>query len=175
MVKKLWFSLIEKQYKIYTLFWIRIGLMPWIIDTYVKTIKLYYVYLPEQKKHILLKFKQGVVHALNIRVKNISKQTKPVFDSYKDNLEDMIDNNIDNRVPSKNNFLWPLKLSAPAFQLKRAILPLFWLFGNTSSATSSKSNNSNIFLLENLLSKLLLSIMLYDPLNLLLNSNNRGL
>lgn len=48
---------------------------------------------------------------MNIREKNIQEQIKPIFDFYKNSLVNIIDSNIDNRIPSKNNLL---KLSKPS-------------------------------------------------------------
>lgn len=133
----------------------KIDLTPWITDMYVYTIKLWYIYLPKWKKQIFSKFKEYIIPASNIREKNIQGQTKSLFNLYKDSLKDMIDNNIDNRISDKNNFLLPSKPSILAFQIKKAILFLSRLFSNSNEAINNKDNNSNIFLLNNLLSKLL--------------------
>lgn len=44
------------------------------------------------------------MHTLKMREKNTQEQTKPIFDLFKDSLEDVIDSNIDNRISSRNNF-----------------------------------------------------------------------
>lgn len=95
--------------------------MPHMIDIYIKTIKLWYIFLLKQKKQIL-KLKWQLTHALNIRKKYSQKQKKPVFDTYRNSLKDIIDNNIDNSIPGRNNFLWLLKLNALDFQSKKAVL-----------------------------------------------------
>lgn len=95
-----------------------------------------------------------------------------VFDLYKDSLEDVINSNINDRVLSRNNFLCLSKLSIPAFWLEKVVLLLFKLFGNNTRAISSKNNNSNIFSLGNLLSKLSLIIVPNDLSNLLLKSDD---
>lgn len=40
-----------------------------------------------------------------MRKKNIQGQIKPVFDPYKNSLKNVIDNNIDDKISSTNNFL----------------------------------------------------------------------
>lgn len=52
-----------------------------------------------------MKFNQQVIRALNIREKNTQKQTNSGFDSYKDSLGDVINSNIDDGIPDKNNLL----------------------------------------------------------------------
>lgn len=64
-----------------------------------------YVHTTKQKKQIFLKFKWQLINALNIREKNTQKQIKPIFDFYGDSLKDIINNNFDNGVSGKNNFL----------------------------------------------------------------------
>lgn len=39
-----------------------------------------------------------------MRKRNIQEQIKPVFDFYKNNLEDIMNSNINDRIPDKNNF-----------------------------------------------------------------------
>lgn len=95
-----------------------------------------------------------------------------IFDLYKDSLKDVIDSNIDDRIPDKNNSLQLLKPRISAFWPKKAILLLFKHFSNNTRAINSKDNNSSIFLLNNLSSKLLPSIIFHNSLNLLLKSNN---
>lgn len=143
-----------------------------MIDIYIQIIKLWYIYLPKQKKQIFSKFKQQIMYALNIRKKNIQEQKKPRFDFYRDSLEEMIDSNIDNRVSDKNNFLWQSKSNISALSLKQLVLLLSRLFGNSTMAINSKNNNSSTFLLRNLSTKLPLSIIPNDLLNLLLKSND---
>lgn len=95
-----------------------------------------------------------------------------MFDLYKDSLENIIDNNIDNKVSGRNNLLQLLKLKVTAFWLEKAILLLSRLFGNGTRITNNKSNNLNIFLLANLSLKLLISIMSHDLSNPLLKSDD---
>ena len=85
-----------------------------MIDMYIRTIKLWYVYSPERRKQILSKLKQQVMRALNKREGDTQGQTEPVFDSYRDSLGDGIDSDVDDEVPGRNNPLRPSKLSAPA-------------------------------------------------------------
>lgn len=98
-----------------------------------------------------------------------------MFNFYKNNLENGIDSNIDDKIPSKNNFLQPSKLNASIFQQTKAFLLLSQLFGNSTRTTNNKRNNLNIFLLGNLSLKLPSSILPNDLLNLLLNFNDRKL
>ena len=143
-----------------------------MIDTYVQTIKLWYVYSLERRKQILSKLKRQVMRALNMREKDTQGQTEPVFDPYKDSLEDVMDSNVDDGVPSRNNPLRPSKPSAPALQPGRAVSLLSWLLGDGTRAISSKGNNSSTFSLGNSSPKLLPNIMLNDPSNPLLNSDD---
>lgn len=50
-----------------------------------------------------------------MKEKNIQRQKELMLDLYKNNLEDIINSNIDNRLPSRNNDLQLLKLSASTF------------------------------------------------------------
>lgn len=95
-----------------------------------------------------------------------------MFDLYKDSLEDIMDSNIDNRIFGKNNFLQLLKLSILAFQSKKTILLLFLLYSNDTRSINRKDNNTSIFLLSNLSTKILPSFIFNYLLNLLLKSNN---
>lgn len=61
------------------------------------------------------------------------------------------------------------------FQLKKTIQLLSKLFNNTNRKIDNSNNNSNIFLLSNLLSKLPANIISYNPSNPLLKSNNQKL
>ena len=54
------------------------------------------------------------MRALNMREGDTQRQTEPVFDPYRDSLEDVMDSNIDDGVPGRNNSLQPSKCSAPA-------------------------------------------------------------
>lgn len=112
------------------------------------------------------------MHILNIQERDTQEQTEPLFDYYRDSLKDVIDNNIDNVVSSRNNLLQLSKPSIPALQLKRAIPLLFGFFSNDTRATSSKANNSSKFSLNNSLPKLPPSIVLNNLSNLLSKSDN---
>ena len=115
------------------------------------------------------------MRALNMREWNTQRQTEPVFDLYRDSLEDVINSNIDDGVPGRNNPLPPSKSSAPALWSERAVPLLSWLLGNDTRAISSKGNNSSIFPSGNSSPKLMPSIVPNDPSNLLLNSDDRRL
>ena len=143
-----------------------------MIDTYTRTIKLWYVYLPEQRNQIFLKLKRQVILALNVRERDTQGQTEPVFDPYRDSLEDVMDSNVDNGVPGRNNPLRPSKPSAPALRPERAVPLLSRLLGDGTRARSSKGNNSSTFPLGNSSPKLPPSIVPNDPSNPLLNSND---
>lgn len=95
-----------------------------------------------------------------------------MFDLYRDSLEDVIDSNIDDEIPDRNNSLQLSKLNAPAFWLEKAILLLSRLLGNGTGATNSKGNNSSIISLGNLSPKLPSSIVPNNLSNSLLKSNN---
>ena len=69
-------------------------------DTYVRILKLWYNYKGEQRQQIMSKLKQQVMQTLNIKVGDTLGQTKPVYDPYKDSLDDVLDNNINDRVAS---------------------------------------------------------------------------
>lgn len=111
------------------------------------------------------------MHALNMRKSDTQRQTKPVFDFYKVSLENVMDSNINNRVPSRNNSLQLSKLSVSALWLERAIPLLFWLLGDSTRVISSKNNNSSIFPSSNLSPKLPSNIVPNDSLNPLLKSD----
>lgn len=55
------------------------------------------------------------MRTLNIREGDTQGQTKPIFDLYKYSLEAVMDSDIDDRVPGKNNPLQPSTPSALAF------------------------------------------------------------
>ena len=115
------------------------------------------------------------MRALNMREGDTQGQTEPVFDPYRDSLEDVMDSNVDNGVPGRNNPLRPSKPSAPALRPERAVPLLSRLLGNDTRATSSKGNNSSTFPSGNSSPKLLPSIVPNDLSNPLLNSNDRRL
>ncbi len=92
-----------------------------MIDTYVRMIRLWYIYLPEQRKQIFSKLERQVMRALNMKEGDTQRQTKPVFDLYRDSLEDVMDSDIDDEVPGRNNPLRPSKRSASALQPERAV------------------------------------------------------
>ena len=98
-----------------------------------------------------------------------------MFDLDKDNLEDVIDSNIDNRLPGRNNHLCSSKLSISALQPGKAVLLLSGLLGNSNKATSSKENNSRPLSSGNSSRRLLPSIVLQDLLSPLLKSDDRRL
>ena len=137
---------------------------------YIRTIKLWYIYLPERRKQILSKLKRQVMCALNMREEDTQGQTEPVFDPYRDSLEDVIDSDVDDGVPGRNNPLRPSKASAPALRLEKAVPLLSRLLGDGTRATSSKSNNSSTFPSGNSSPKLPPSIVPNNPSNPLLNS-----
>lgn len=82
---------------------------------YIQKIKLRYIFMLGQKKLILLKFKQQIMHSLNMSKNNIKRQIKLIFDLYKDNLKDVIDSNTNDKILGKNISLETFKLSALAF------------------------------------------------------------
>lgn len=45
------------------------------------------------------------MHTINIKKEDIQGQTKLVFDTYNNSLEDILDRNIDDRILYKNNLL----------------------------------------------------------------------
>ena len=101
---------------------------------------------------------------------------EPVFDLYRDSLEDIIDSNIDDGLPNRNNHLWPSKPSTPALQPRKAVLLLSRFFGNGSKATSSKRNNSRSLPVGmNLSPRLPSSIVPKDPFSPFLKSDDHRL
>ena len=54
------------------------------------------------------------MRALNMREGDNQGQINPVFDPYRNSLENVMDSDIDNGVPGRNNPLRPSKSSAPA-------------------------------------------------------------
>lgn len=54
------------------------------------------------------------MRALNMKEEDTQGQTKPMFHIHKNNLEDVMDNNIDDILFSRNNYLRLSKLSVPA-------------------------------------------------------------
>lgn len=146
-----------------------------MIDTYIRTIKLWYVYSSKKRKPILSKLNWQVMCTLNMRERDTQEQTGPVFDFYRNSLKNVMDSNIDNEVSGRNNLLRLSKPSASALRPKRAIPILSWLLGDSTRATSSCCNNSSTFPLGNPSPKLPLSIVPNELSNLLLNSDNRKL
>lgn len=61
------------------------------------------------------------MYAFNIREKDDEKQIESVFDSYKNDFNNMIYSNIIYKISKKNNYLQLLKLNIPVFQLKKAV------------------------------------------------------
>ena len=110
-----------------------------------------------------------------MREADSQEQTEPVFDPYRDSLKNVMDSNVDDGVPGRNNPLQPSKPSAPALQPERAVPLLSQLLGNSTRATTSKGNNSSTFPSGNSLHKLPPSILSNDPSNPLLNSDDRRL
>ena len=55
------------------------------------------------------------MHTLNMREGDMQGQIEPLFDLYRDRLEDVIDNDVDDGVHGRNNPLQLLKPSAPVF------------------------------------------------------------
>ena len=143
-----------------------------MIDKYIWTIKLWYAYLLKQRKQIFSKFKRQVICALNMKEKDTQRQTEPVFDLYRDSLEDVMDSNIDDRLLGENNYLRLSKPSTLILWPEKAVLLLSGLLGTGSRATSSKKNNLRLFLTDNSSSRLLPSIVPQNPLSLLLKPNN---
>lgn len=59
-----------------------------------------------------------------MREDDTQTQTELVFDSYSDSLEDIIDSDIDDGIPEKNNPLQLSNSSALALRLEKALLLL---------------------------------------------------
>lgn len=81
-----------------------------------------------------------------MRERDTKGQTEPVFDLYKDNLEDVIDSYINDGVLDRNNSLQLSKPSASALWLEKLISLLSQLLSNGIRIISSKNNNSSILL-----------------------------
>lgn len=125
-----------------------------MIDAYVLMVKLWYVYLLEKKNQNFLKLNCSVIHALKIRKKDNKGQIEPGFDSYKKSLKNIMNSNIDNKIPSRSNLLRLFELNALVWRLKRAILQLTRVFDNGSRANANKGNDLGTILLGNASSKL---------------------
>lgn len=92
--------------------------------------------------------------------------------TFRDSLEDGIDSIINNRVSSRNNLLYPLKLSISVFWLKRTVLFLSRFLDHGTRIISNKDNNLSIFSFDNLPLNILSNIMPHNLLNYLLKFNN---
>lgn len=56
------------------------------------------------------KLKQQVIQALNIIIRNTQRQTKPIYNHYKDSLNNILNNNINNTIANTINITsYPLK------------------------------------------------------------------
>ncbi len=69
-----------------------------MIDTYIRTLRLWYDYKLEQRQQIVAKLKRQVMRTLNITVGDTQGQTELIHDPYKDSLDDILDSNIDDIV-----------------------------------------------------------------------------
>lgn len=104
----------------------------------------------------MLTFKRQVISALNIKIKNTQIQTKPVYDFYKNSLDNVMNNNIDEIIDNTNLYLVKLIILTI---LPKTICNIFLLLGLFIKKTSSTGKNFSFFAQKNMLSKLLLSIM----------------
>lgn len=86
---------------------------------------------------------------LNMKERLIERQTKLVFNIYRDSPKEVIDSKIENGLLGSNNHLQTLKPNALAFRPEKVILLLSELHGNSSRITSSKKNNSRPLLTRN--------------------------
>lgn len=82
-----------------------VGLTPWMVNMYIQTIELLYANLLEQRKYIFSKLKYQVLRVVNMRKRDFQRQKKLVFNLYRDKLKDIMNNNIDDGVPNRNNLL----------------------------------------------------------------------
>ena len=118
------------------------------------------------------KLRRQVIRALNIKVGDISGQTEPIHNPYKDNLDNVLDSNIDDIVASTTNINpCPLRRITLATQLRMLFdvpLPL----GLFSEAASDGNKNSNFCAKRSLSSTLPPSIMSREPSNSLLRPSN---
>ncbi len=69
-----------------------------IIDTYIRTLRLWYDYKLERRQQIVAKLKRQVIRALNISVRNIQGQTESIHNLYKDSLDNILDSDINDIV-----------------------------------------------------------------------------
>ncbi len=69
-----------------------------MIDTYIRTLRLWYDYKLERRQQIVAKLKRQVMRALNITVRDTQEQTEPIHNPYKDSLDDILDSDIDDIV-----------------------------------------------------------------------------
>ena len=69
-----------------------------MIDTYIRTLRLWYDYKLEWRQQIIVKLKRQVMRALNITLGDTQRQTKSIHDQYKDSVDDILDSNVDDIV-----------------------------------------------------------------------------
>lgn len=84
----------------------------------------------------MLKYKEQVMKTLKIKVKNMSKNTKLVYDLYKNGLNNVLNNNINNIIYSIN--LYPIKYTILTIKLI-----IFYNFLLLSKLFYKKTNSSN--------------------------------
>lgn len=105
---------------------------------------------------------------LNIKVENTSERMEPIYDSYKDNLNNVLDSNIDDMVASIiNTNSCPLRQITLATQSKM-FFDILFLLRLFSKIASNKDKNSSLSTKKSSLLTLLLSIVLKKLSNLLL-------
>ena len=124
-----------------------------MLDTYVRTLRLWYDYKIEQRQQIMSKLKRQVIQALNIKAGDTQGQTEPVHDPDKDSLDNVLNSNIDDTVASTidtNPYL--LRQTTSAIQPGKPldVPPPSKLFskaasgGDKNSSPSAKSDTSPI-------------------------------
>lgn len=107
------------------------------------------------------------MQALNIKVKNIPRQTEPVYDPYKNSLNNILNSNIDNILASTiNTNTYSLRQTTSTTQPKTPFdVPLSSrLF---SEAASNRDKNSSLFAKKSL-SPILSSSILSRKLSIVL-------
>ncbi len=89
---------LHKVYTAYVLPYRVMAVLILMIDTYIRTLRLWYDYKLERRQQIVAKLKRQIMRALNITIRDTQGQTKPVDNPYKDSLDNILDSDINDIV-----------------------------------------------------------------------------
>ena len=144
-------------------------------DIYVWILRLWYNYKVEQRQQIISKLRRQVMRALNIKVGDILRQTKPVHNPYKDSLDEVLDSNINDIVASIIDMnLCPLRRITSVTSPKM-LFDVPFLSRLFSKASSGGDKNSSLSAKRSLSPTLSPSIVPREPSNPLLKpTSNYG-